>query len=120
MKGIICPGSLIRMNIVKGSSLTWGMGEMTGIFYRGKPVFRTSIPRFDMDRRVIGYFGEEELLMSGFLEGKKLLENKPVMVWMKKGKGQMVVMGFSPIFRASMPATYKLLFNSILLPAVNE
>jgi hypothetical protein len=120
MKGIICPGSLIRMNMVKGSSLTWGMGEMTGIFYRGKPVFRTSIPRFDMDRRVIGYFGEEELLMSGFLEGKKLLENKPVMVWMKKGKGQMVVMGFSPIFRASMPATYKLLFNSILLPAVNE
>jgi hypothetical protein len=42
------------------------------------------------------------------------------MVWMKKGKGQMVVMGFSPIFRASMPATYKLLFNSILLPALND
>jgi hypothetical protein len=120
LKGINCPGSLLRMDLVKGSSLTWGMGEMTGIFYRGKPVFRTSIPRFDMDRRVIGYFGEEELLMSGFLEGKKLLENKPVMVWMKKGKGQMVVMGFSPIFRASMPATYKLLFNSILLPALNE
>jgi len=120
MKGINCPGSLLRMDLVKGSSLTWGMGAMTGIFYRGKPVFRTSIPRFDMDRRVIGYFGEEELLLSGFLEGKKLLENKPVMVWLKKGKGQMVVMGFSPIFRASMPATYKLLFNSILLPAMNE
>jgi hypothetical protein len=120
LKGIQCPGSLLRMELVKGSSLTWGMGEMTGIFYRGKPVFTTSVPRFDMDRRVIGYFGEEELLMSGFLEGKKLLENKPVMVWMKKGKGQMVVMGFSPIFRASMPATYKLLFNSILLPALND
>jgi len=120
MKGISCPGSLIRMDLVKGNSLTWGMGEMTGIFYRGKPVFRTSVPRFDMDRRVIGYFGEDELLMSGYLEGKKLLENKPVMVWLRKGKGQMVVMGFSPIFRASMPATYKLLFNSILLPAVAE
>jgi hypothetical protein len=120
LKGIICPGSLVRMDLVKGTSLTWGMEEKTGIFYRGNPLFRTSIPRFDMDRRVIGYFGEDELLMSGFLEGKKLLENKPVMVWLKKGKGQMVVMGFSPIFRASMPATYKLLFNSILMPALAE
>jgi hypothetical protein len=115
-KGINCPGSLVRMDLVKGNELTWGMGERTGIFYRGKPLFRTSIPKFDMDRRVIGYFGEEELLMSGFLEGQKLMQNKPVMVWMKEGKGQMIVMGFSPIFRASMPATYKLLFNSILMP----
>jgi hypothetical protein len=96
------------------------MVTTTGIFYRGNPLFRTSVPRFDMDRRVIGWFGEDELLMSGFLEGEKLLVNKPVMVWMKKGKGQMVVMGFSPIFRASMPATYKLLFNSILMPALAE
>jgi hypothetical protein len=120
IKGINCPGSLLRMDLVKGNSLTWGMGTTTGIFYRGNPLFRTSVPRFDMDRRVIGWFGEDELLMSGFLEGEKLLVNKPVMVWMKKGKGQMVVMGFSPIFRASMPATYKLLFNSILMPALAE
>ncbi|MCX6248931.1 MAG: M14 family metallopeptidase [Bacteroidetes bacterium] len=120
MKGINCPGSLLRMELAQNNSLTWGMGEMTGIFYHGNPIFKTSVPRLDMDRRVIGWFGEEELLMSGFLEGKKLLQNKPVMVWMKKGKGQIVVMGFSPVFRASMPATYKLLFNSILMPSLTE
>jgi hypothetical protein len=96
------------------------MGNETGIFYRGKPLFTTSIPQFDADRRVIGYFGEDKLLMSGFLEGEKFLTNKPVMLWLKKGKGQMVLMGFSPIFRASVPADYKLLFNAILLPDLKE
>jgi hypothetical protein len=115
MKQIICPGSLVRMDLIPGNPLAWGMGDRTGIFYRGSPLYSTSLPQFDMDRRVIGYFGEKELLMSGFLEGKKLLENKPVMLWIGKGKGEMVLMGFSPIFRASMPATYKLLFNSLLM-----
>ena len=120
MKNINCPGSLLRMNLVQTTPLTWGMGNETGIFYRGKPLFTTSIPQFDADRRVIGYFGEDKLLMSGFLEGEKFLTNKPVMLWLKKGKGQMVLMGFSPIFRASVPADYKLLFNAILLPDLKE
>jgi hypothetical protein len=68
-----------------------------------------------MNRRVIGYFGEDELLMSGFIYGEKLLANKSAMVWINKGKGSLVLMGFSPIFRASVPATYKLFFNSLLL-----
>jgi hypothetical protein len=120
LKGVNCPGSLLRMELVKGNTLACGMGTTTGVFYRGSPLFSTSFPQFDMDRRVVGFFGEGELLMSGFLEGNKILENKPVMVWMKKGKGQLVVMGFSPVFRASMPATYKLLFNSILMPSLTE
>ncbi len=114
LKDVKCPGSFLRMDLVKGTSLTYGMGEKTGIFYRGKPLYATSIPNFDMDRRVVGYFGEDELLLSGFLEGKKALQNKAVMLWMKKGKGQITLMGFSPIFRASVPADYKLLFNAIL------
>ena len=120
MKGVNCPGSLVKMKIHHFNSLTYGMGDETGIFYRGRPAFTTSIPRFDMDRRVIGYFGEEDPLMSGFLEGRKLLTNKAVMIWLKKGNGQLVLMGFSPIFRASVPADYKLLFNSILLTRLKD
>jgi hypothetical protein len=69
-----------------------------------------------MDRRVIGYFGEEKLLLSGFLNGEKLLVNKAAMIWVSKGKGRLVLMGFSPIFRASVPGNFKLLFNAILQP----
>ncbi len=59
---------------------------------------------------------EGELLLSGYAEKQKLLHRRPAAVWVRKGKGQVVLMAFSPQFRASTHATYKLLFNGLLLP----
>ncbi len=114
-KGLYCPGSLIRMKVTSDHPITRGMPEECGIFYRGRPLFRTSVPNFDMNRRVLGTIPEEEILMSGYCENQELLENKPILLWMKKGEGQMVLMGFNPQFRSSTHVTYKLLFNSLLL-----
>ena len=113
--GLFCPGSLLKMDLVKGHPLTLGMQESAGIFFRGKPVFQTSIPNFDMDRRVVGSFPERDLILSGYCDKSEQLANKTVLAWLKKGKGQFVMFGFSPQFRASTQGTYKLLFNSILL-----
>lgn len=117
-KGLQCPGSLVKMDVLQNHPITWGVPSKIGIFYRGNPAFTTSIPTFDMDRRVIGYFEEDNTLLSGYLEGEKLLYNKSGIIWLKKGKTQLVLMGFSPIFRASISGNYKFLFNSILLPKV--
>lgn len=114
-KGLYCPGSLVRMEISSDHAITKGMPKECGIFYRGRPLFRTSVPNFDMDRRVIGIIPENEILMSGYCENEELLENKPVLIWMQKGEGQLVLMGFNPQFRSSTHVTYKLLFNSLLL-----
>ncbi len=115
-EGLYCPGSFIKMDLVGQNDLTAGMPPSTGIFFRGEPVFATSIPNFDMDRRVIGKFPEENILLSGYCEKPEKLADKSVMVWLKKGKGQLVLFGFCPQFRASTQATYKLLFNPMLLP----
>ena len=113
--GVKCPGSLVKIKLNNDSPITWGLGNDLGIFFRGKPAFITQIPNLDMDRRIVGYFGDESLLLSGYLKGEEYLAKKSAIVWMQKGKGQIILMGFSPIFRASVPATYKLLFNSLFL-----
>jgi hypothetical protein len=114
--GFYCPGSLVKITLKKDHPLTFGMPGSVGVFYRGQPAFRTSVPNFDMDRRVIGITPEKNIRISGYVAKEELLGNKPLMIWMKKGKGQFVLFGFNPNFRASTHATYKLLFNSILLP----
>ncbi len=112
---LYCPGSLVKVELLPDHPLTMGMEKEAGVFYRGKPVFATSIPYFDMDRRVIAKFPERNILLSGYAEHIDKLADKTAMVWLKKGKGEIVLMGFNPQFRASTQGTFKLLFNAILL-----
>lgn len=114
-KGLYVPGSLLRVELPYKHPLCYGMQKESGIFFRGKPVFTTSIPHFDMDRRVIARFPEEDITMSGYAEKEELLGRKAAMVWIKKGEGQLTLFAFRPQFRASTQATYKLLFNALLL-----
>lgn len=118
-KGLEVPGSALRMKLREDHPLTYGMPAEVAVFHRGSPVFSTSIPYFDMDRRVIASFPEDQILISGYALNESLLAQTAAMVWIRKGKGQLVVYGFSPHHRGQTPATYKLLWNAILLkPAI--
>jgi len=116
LKGVSVPGAFLAVDFIQHHFLTWGMPEKAGAFSRGTPVFGTSIPVLDTDRRVIGIYPERDLLQSGYIAGEKQLQNRPSMVWVRAGKGQLVLFGFRPQFRGSTPATFKLVFNSLLLP----
>jgi hypothetical protein len=119
LEGVSAPGSFLAVDFISDHPLTWGMPERGGAFTRGRPVFATSIPRLDTDRRVIAVYPERDLLLSGYLAGEKELQNRPAMVWVRAGKGQIVLFGIRPQFRGSVPATFKLVFNALLLPPVN-
>lgn len=113
--GLYIPGSFVKIILKPNHPITYGLDEEIGVFYRGRPVFTTSIPNFDMDRRSIATFPEENILLSGYAEMEKTLANKTAAVWLKKGKGQLILFAFNPQFRASTQGSYKLLFNSMLL-----
>lgn len=113
--GFSSPGSLLKVELNTDHPITYGMLEEVGVFHRSSPVFTTWQPYFDVDRRVIGTFPERNILLSGYAKNEEKLGNKASIVWLKKGKGQVVLFSFNPQFRASTPATYKLLFNSLLL-----
>ena len=115
LEGLYVPGSFVAMDIKQGHPLAYGMPAQSGVFYRGNPVFETTLPSFDMDRRVIASFPEKDIILSGYAEKPEMLKEKPCMIWLKKGKGQLVLFAFNPQFRASTAADYKLLFNSLLL-----
>ncbi|MEW5846998.1 MAG: M14 metallopeptidase family protein [Bacteroidota bacterium] len=113
-RGFACPGSLISIKLNPLPPYTFGLDSELGIFMRDSYVYETQVPSLDMDRRVIGYFEGKNKLLSGYLKGEELLNGKSVAIWLKKGKGQVILLGFSPIFRASVPSNYKILFNAIL------
>jgi hypothetical protein len=115
IKDFSSPGSWLRVNLLEDHPLTYGMPPETGAFMRSSPVFSTEVPMFDMDRRVIATFPEKDILVSGYVEKEELIGGKAAMVWVRKGKGQLVLYAFHPQFRNSTAADYKLLFNAILL-----
>ncbi len=112
-RGLYVAGALLKVQLIRDHPLTLGLPGEISVFSRGRPVFATSVPRFDMDRRVIASFPEKDILMSGYAENPELLGRTSAVVWLKKGKGQLVVYGFSPMFRASTQASYKLFFNGL-------
>ncbi|MDH7512086.1 MAG: M14 family metallopeptidase [Clostridiales bacterium] len=116
--GLYCPSALMKTLLLEDHPLTLGLPREIGVVFNGNPVFTTSVPIFDMDRRVIGKFPEKNILMSGYCEKQETLADKTNLVWLKKGKGQVVLFAFSPIFRASIQAAYKLLFNALLLQKI--
>jgi hypothetical protein len=113
--GLSCPGSLLKVDLLPAHPLTWGMKPDAGILTTADQVFQTTLPSFEMDRRVIATYPEDHALLSGYCQKEELLGNYAAMVWMHKGKGNLVVYGFNPQFRASVPGVYKLLFNGLLL-----
>ena len=112
---VYCPGSLINMTLIGDHPLTLGMQKEIGVFYRGSPAFSTSIPSLDMDRKVVGRIPESNILLSGYCENSEKLADTSLLIWLRKNKGQLVLMAFNPQFRASTSVSYKLLFNSLFL-----
>jgi hypothetical protein len=118
-KGFYAPGSLLAVHLNSDHPVTWGMPDDFGVFTRGRPVLGTAVPNLIADRSVLGVFPDEDILLSGYAENVELIANRPAMVWARAGRGQFVFFGFQPQFRASTPGTFKLLFNSILLPKIS-
>jgi hypothetical protein len=114
-KGLKVYGSSATVSLTQNHPLTYGLEETATVFYRGNPVFQTSQPGFDMDRRVIARFPKDDICPSGYMENEELLAKFPAAVWIKKGEGQMVFYSFSPQFRSSTSGVYKFLFNALLL-----
>lgn len=105
------PGSLLAMLLDNAHPLAYGMPRLAAaMFYDG--------PAFDLRRgRVVGKYPLRNPLFSGLLIGPERLYNRAALATVPLGKGEVVLMGFRPHFRAQARGTYKILFNALYAAA---
>jgi hypothetical protein len=112
-----CPGSLLRMKIETAQPLMAGMpAEQAAFFVNGRA--------FDVGRgagvRVLARYAENDLLMSGWINGGARIAGKPAALDVSVGRGRVVLTGFGVYFRGQPHGTFKFLFNAILESAVDQ
>ena len=109
---LFVPGSLIRTVFDGAHPVAFGMTQETAAFYQNSRAWEVLDPhRVD----VVGRYADADLLMSGWEIGAdEHLASRPAVVRVRAGKGQAVLIGFRPQFRAQPTGTYKLFFNAIL------
>ncbi|MFQ5778956.1 MAG: hypothetical protein ACE5IP_13200, partial [Terriglobia bacterium] len=117
-----CPGSMLRLEVDNTHPLAYGMRPIEAGYFASSPAFRTRPPDARFARRVVASYPEheDEILLSGYLKGGKLLERRAAVVELRVGKGRVVLIGFRAQHRAQPHRTFKLLFNALYLPGLEE
>ncbi len=117
-----CPGSMLRIEVDTSSPLAWGLRVEEAAYFNGSPAFATQVPDGHFDRRVIARYPTDrrDVLVSGYLLGAERLERRAAVVEVTVGKGRVVLIGFKPQNRAQTVRTFKLLFNALYLPTLEE
>jgi hypothetical protein len=121
------PGTLVRLSVDNRNPLAWGMPSEVAAFFTHSPVFevgrgraregdtREATPVPPAGVTVVATYPGKDLLMSGWLLGERFLHNKAAVIEASVEKGRVVLLGFRTQHRGQPHATFKLLFNSILL-----
>jgi hypothetical protein len=110
-----CPGSTLRVEMNTESPLSFGMRPQEAIYFAGSPAFRTRVPDPRFARTVVARYpdDDEDILISGYLEGAEFLAKRAAVVEFEVGKGKVILIGFRAQHRAQPVRTFKLLFNSL-------
>jgi hypothetical protein len=114
----VCTGSILRLEFDPANPLAYGMPkEGAGVFMDSCAFDIT--PSFEprKEPRSAAKYANENLLMSGWIYGEKLIQDKSAVLDIPLGNGRIVLLGFPVEFRAQPFGTFKLLFNAILYGA---
>lgn len=111
-----CPTSILRLKVDNGSPLAYGLDEEVAAVFAQSLAFETWTPPFEWDRRVVAYYPEDNILMSGWLLGEEYLSRKAAVVDVKYRKGHMALIGIRAQHRAQSHGTYKFLLNALFYP----
>ena len=108
-KAFFIPGSILQVSVDPTNPIAFGSTPTVPIFYENGPTFKVS-----GDAHSIASFTTDKPLLSGWILGGQFLKGTSVIADEPVGKGQIILFGFRPQYRAQSEVTYKFLFNALL------
>ena len=106
-----CPGSIVTLDLDPLQPEAYGMKPHTAAFFASSSAYE--IGEGATGVRVGARYGSQDLLISGWLEGERVIAGRPAVVDVKVGAGRVVLLGFPVQHRGQTHATFRLLFNAI-------
>ncbi|MDH5744151.1 MAG: peptidase M14 family protein, partial [Candidatus Aminicenantes bacterium] len=113
-KEFFCPGSTLKVNFDSSHPLAYGMPPEGFVLFRSSLAFEITPGQHNERYETVVRYQDRDLLQSGWLIGEEHLSNKPAMINVRYGKGQVVLIGFQPQHRCQTHGTFKLLFNALM------
>jgi hypothetical protein len=117
-----CPGSIVRLELETSHPLAYGMQPKTAAFFAYSSAYEVNAPMTtdghadgptSVPIEVVGRYPAHDVLMSGWLEGERVIAGRGAVVSARVGLGRAVLIGFRAQHRAQAHATFRLLFNAI-------
>jgi hypothetical protein len=118
---IFCPGSILGLELDAAHPLAFGMPPRTTAFFAYSSVYEVAAATTtnggasvsDRSIEIVGRYAGRDVLMSGWLEGERLVAGGAAVLSARVGLGRAVLIGFRAQHRAQSHATFRLLFNAI-------
>jgi hypothetical protein len=120
-----CPGSILRVELEGSQPLAFGMIPRTAGFFAFSSAYEITPPRTTPDGhggnvapptvQTVARYGEKDLLLSGWIEGEQIIAGRTAVAQAAVGAGRVVLLGFRVQHRGQSFATFRLLFNALLL-----
>lgn len=109
-----CVGSILQAEFDLSHPIAYGMQNPQPIVFADSCAFDV-FPSFGQkpSPRIVAKYSADNLLLSGWIYGEKLIQQKAAIVEVPMEKGRLILLGFPVQFRAQPRGTFKLLFNSI-------
>jgi hypothetical protein len=118
-----CPGSILRLELDPSQPLAYGMSAHTAAFFAFSSAYEPVATRPTTDghsgapgaegMQTIARYGSSNVLLSGWLEGERVIAGRSAVIQASVGLGHVDLLGFPVQHRAQSHATFRLLFNAI-------
>jgi Zinc carboxypeptidase len=109
------PGSILRVAVDPGAPSAAGAEDHIDVFFNNNPVFRLEPNATARGVRPEMWFDSDKPLRSGWAWGQNYLEGGTTAFEATVGKGKAFAFGPEITFRGQPHATFKFLFNAILM-----